>query len=210
MCDILSSPHARERPRVLLQRLQLLWWLLTTHTSIKDLVTVPIKVSIQKCVATAVTVARLSCQLFFLPSWSNTSSRCMSCLSTNTTLINFWRRRQQSLLPPIVYSVWMTLRREGREGFRCANNKAAWCLLALLLRLFVRHLIFCCGVILGFWYPNPRTYKSYAKKLNCWINDVFYSTLCSTFPCWELIWYPQNQQNMGGNNTVLRVCTRVP
>jgi len=123
----------------------------------------------------------------------------------------FWCRRWQSLLPPIDYSVRMTLWREGREGSMCASNTAAWCLLALLLCHFFCHLIFCCGVILGFWYPNPCTYQSYAKKkLNCWINDVFYSTLCSTFLYWELIWYPKKKQNMGGNNTVLTVRTRVP
>ena len=45
----------------------LLWWLQPTHTSIKDLVTMSIIVSIQQCAATAVTDAKLSCQLFFSP-----------------------------------------------------------------------------------------------------------------------------------------------
>ena len=63
---------------------------------------------------------------------------------------------------------------------------------------------------LGFDTPILVRTNATQKKLNCWINDVFYSTLCSTFPCWELIWYPKNQQNTGENNTVLTVRTGVP
>eukprot|EP00957_Ditylum_brightwellii_P081226 6178896-Ditylum_brightwellii.AAC.1 len=59
----------------------------------------------------------------------------------------------------------MALRREGRGDSRCASDKAARCLLASSLRLFVSHHIFHHGAILGFRYPTLRTYKSYAEKV---------------------------------------------
>ena len=122
----------------------------------------------------------------------------------------FWHRRQQSLLPPIDYSVQMTLWREGRGGLGVQATKQHG---ACLLRcsVFLSAISFFIVVwFLGFDTPILVRTNATQKKLNCWINDVFYSTLCSTFLCWELIWYPKNQQNTGKNNTVLRIRTVVP